>query len=325
MDETMTLVPIPIESLCDRYQIDPHTGVVYDMEQGTEVPISSTLTNDGGFTVELVGSDGKQVFADIEDLVIRTNFGDVGSSTLQPIADLPCKADLLIPMLESLRWDEDVLYLNDIPYHCWRGEYYYVSARGSVFSLKQNQWLRLGYDSTGTAYVSTKVDGIGRTHRVPRMVWETFRGHLDPMDTVVPANNRNWDSRLENLQIISRTERRAIQNPDRFHLFSDDEIRVLREELLSSDSNRSIANRHNLPIDYIWKLRTGRIVLRGLEGVGEQMKNRGRDKPLTPDRVREIRRLKNTGVSVKEISTMLGIGTVTIYQILQGKTYKDVV
>ena len=318
----VNFVPIPIDILSTRYQIDLQSGVIMDVE--TMLPVNPYLDEDR-LMVSLTGSNDTKVEAAVEDLIIRSIFGDVGSSVENHVTELPCDTGLISPALLSFnRESPDCLIINDRKYRRWKDSNYFVSAYGAVFSMKQNQWLRINYDENGTGYVSTKEDGAGRTRRIPRLVWETYRAPLGTMATLIPKDGNPWNARVENLDVVTRSEKRALKHPEKYHIFDDDTTDLLRQDLLSKLSNREIAEKHGLKIDYVWKLRTGRLVPRGFEDVGEAMKDRGRDKPLSADTVRKIRSLKSEGKRAKQISEELGIGKVTIYQILQGKTYKDV-
>lgn len=320
--DLVSIVPIPIDALCDRYMIDIRTGLVYDREKDSEVP--SKLDGDR-MVLSLTDVNKHRVDAAIEDLLLRAIYGDVRSPSENHVTEIPLDTGLISPELQSLSREKDLLIINGKSYRQWRNSSYYVSTDGSVFSLKLNQWLRINYDAFGTGYVSTKENGTGRTRRIPRLVWETYRAPLDKMATLIPKNGRAWDARVENLEVLTRSEKRAVRHPDRYHRFDEETTDILREDLMSKLSNRAIADKYNLPIDYVWKLRTGRIVPRGLEDVGETMKDRGRDKPLSDETIREIRRRKDIGEKARKISEDLGVGVVTVYQILQGKTYKNVV
>lgn len=321
------MVPIPLEMLCDRYSIDPHTGVVYDTEDKKEVPVH---LEENRLSLSLVDKDNHPVEATIEDLLLITNYGEIGSPSVINLSVIPtgCRgifSSVVTPQLLSLDIKKDHIVVNDKSYRQWRNTSYYVSSDGIVFNLAARQWLRINYDATGTKFVSIKNNDTWKTCRVPRMVWETYRTLLDKMTTLIAKNGRTWDARLENLRELTRCEKRAILHPEKYHLFDDENTERLSNDLLSNLTNREIADKYNLPIDYIWKLRTGRLTPKGFEDVGDSMKNRGRDKPLPDETVREIRNRKANGEKPKQIASDLNIGIVTVYQILQGKTYRDVV
>ena len=110
--------------------------------------------------------------------------------------------------------------------------------------------------------------------------------------------------------------------------YSNEQIENALEMQKNGKTNREIEEELDIPIKYLQDLKSGRTLskINNIPHITreERKKYNPVNSKRTKEEVLEMVNLYNNGVSVKEISELYNIGNARVYEILNGKTWKDV-
>lgn len=212
-------------------------------------------------------------------------------------------------------------------------EQYLVSDIGQIYSLVTRKLLsprlsRFGYLRITIRHERRPVDLL-----VHRVVWMAHRGNVPPNYDVHHLNQDKRDPKLSNLALIHHVEHAELHSRGSSNGSArTDEITVREIRRLVNGEGVSYsdaARRFGLSYERIKGIAVGRLWKHAggfvRDTSHEKWGNRGRRR-LTDDDARFVRSSwadKTHGI--RELARMFGVRHETIRQIIDGRTYKDVV
>ena len=322
-DETLSIIendnsiqPIAMHDFCDRYYIDIRSGLIYDLVDLVE--ITPTLVNDN-LVVSLITNKGKEVGMKLGDILIRMIYGYTNTSFRPNLTEFPCDTSTLMPEYDRwIRLDKRKIEINGIVYYRWLDSDYYVSSYGTIWSVPYGAFLRHYYSDRGYCVFRTKTNGIGRSYRVHRFVWESHNGPIPTDKEIDHINDKRWDNVISNLQLLTHTQNLQKMNCVNYPTPSDDEIVSIARDIVNGMSTKDIAKKYSISKEKICDIKFRHFYSDIISAAGIDLSQIRRNRNSTPyQAIEEIKQLRNNGIPVSQIAKMYNINRVTVYSVLK--------
>lgn len=319
-----------IYDLSCKYSISPN-GFVINTETGKEEP---RLCNGYRIFYEL---DKRVYFAD--ELVWKMFIGELmGPIKYIDNNSFNLNAYNLYTPLDIRKLSETEWLINDVYFKQIPGfSKYLISQHGTVYTKTKHMLVNRAINYADYPTVALVGDDGKRSPRkVHRLVYATYCGELDPTLEIDHIDFNRHNAYYTNLQQISKRE-----NQDRIQMRQDhsailfegfgDFCDVIDEsfttdEILSNISIYPEDSDYSFFYNLVDKLKENKYyetALKNFEDSQAINQIQVGAKRLKPEDIPVIREMAADNVPVKEIAKKFGVSNVNIYDILNGKKWKD--
>ena len=313
--------PVMYEKYHRRYSIDVGIGVIYDLVN--ETAIVPTLIDDKLMVVLCDDSGIEHEFA-LGDILINNIYGYTNSSFRPKLTEFPCNTANLRPKIHHLNEiDDNRLEINGVLYHRWLDSEYFVSDYGTVFSVPYGAFLRRHFTDRGYFAIHTKEDGINRSFRVHRLVWESNHGVIPADLELDHINNIRWDNRISNLQLLTHLQNLQKIAPDKYRKYSDEEIIAIARDISLGMHTSEISKKHDIAEDKVWDIKYRGVHASLIREAGIDISNVERDRKtsITNKDIPEILQMREDGIPVADIANKYNASLSFIYSIIRKKGF----
>ena len=237
--------PVMVDGFSERYTINLRDGTIYDLDECMRF-IPELI--DDQLMVTLIDETGDSYDFLIGDLLIRSIYGYTNSSFRPALLEYPCNTANLVPRIHHLNEiDERRIEINGITYYRWLNTEYYASAYGVIFSVPYGSFLRRNFNEKSYCIIATRENGIKKHYRLHRIVWESIHNRQIPADKEIDhINDKRWDNRASNLQLLTHLENLQKINPEKFKTYSEDLVISIAKDLQNKIPTKIIAEKYGV-------------------------------------------------------------------------------
>ena len=312
--------PIMTEGFTERYKINLRDGTIYDLEDCTQI-IPEIV--DGQLMVTLTDENDDNYKFLLGDLLIRVIYGYTNSSFRPPLTEYPC-TDIgkLVPKIHH--WnelDDRRIEINGIIYYRWLNTEYFASSYGVVYSVPYGSFLRRAYNEKGYCVIATRENGRKRGYRLHRIVWESHNECQIPADKEIDhINDKRWDNRISNLQLLSHLENLQKINPEKFKSYPAETIIAIGKDLQNGVPTKIISEKYGILREKVWEIKFRNFYSEILNNAGVDLSNTERDGASQFNKaevIKDIYQMYNNNIPVIDIADKYKVTPGYIHQILR--------
>lgn len=157
------------------------------------------------------------------------------------------------------------MYINNVEYRplIYKDQItnYNISEFGDVINYKTGHILTPNINTNGRKYVCITINGVCYTETIHRLVYLAFYGDIPDDMTINHKNEDFLDNYYKNLELMTRgnnTKEYLKNNGGTKKIYSDTIIEAVCSELKNGIYYRDVANAFNMPIDYVYKILSGK-------------------------------------------------------------------
>lgn len=318
LNQSLSIQPIPMNGLYERYLIDMRSGLIYDLEECVEI---TPDTIDDQLIVTLVDNDGQYREYLLGDLLIRIIYGYTNSKFRPANITFPCDTSILVPRIHQLmEIDDRRIEINGITYYRWLDSEYYVSSYGVIYSIPYGRFLRHSYTEKGYCTLHTKENKVNKSYRVHRLVWESQNGPIPPDKEIDHINDIRWDNRISNLQLLTHLENLQKINPEKFKSYPAETIIAIGKDLQNGVPTKVISEKYGILREKVWEIKFRNFYSEILKNAGVDLSNVERDDASRFNKaeiIEDIYQMYNNNISAIDIADKYKVTPGYIHQILR--------